>query len=445
MKILSSHAFFFLFFFFFFFCSSSSSSYFFFVKVLAVGTNNNNNNNININMLHVQKAIDQLESKRTEAIEYTTMNRKRTDIVPEADDLLALEREEEEESSSVSVLLGGQVSELALREIKKNSKAKPPVFGTCDTQSSSASEEDNECKGDRMFCIDGKCRCPVFFPLGKNCDEAREPEDGDWCLTPLKEWPKLGPIYKKNKKTTHDFSTCAVVGSAGTMRNSNLGQEIDAHTAVFRFNEAPHKGYEKDVGSKTTLRFQNRDRSGFAENDGEICVVREGKWYKGQNSKGKCRLEQMPDKVEKYVDGHWKVHKTNAPKDVGRPWMSNGMAGITFAMHLCARVDVYGFTFGTGYYFKKYFGKAKDWGRPGGFIRPPSKGLANRHSWIKERECLLKLAKELPNSVVVHESAQKGGSGGGFAHATKGRRRRRNLLFAHQGANNNTIYDTMYS
>ena len=72
---------------------------------------------------------------------------------------------------------------------------------------------------------------------------------------------------------------------------------------------------------------------------------------------------------------------------------------------------------------KKYFGKAKDWGRPGGFIRPPSKGLANRHSaWIKERECLLKLSEELPNSVVVHESAQKGGRGGGFAHSTKGRR-----------------------
>jgi len=367
-----------------------------------------------LSMSHVQKAIDELQEKRNEAIEYTTENRKSLDVIPEADDLDQLEREEEEESSSVSVLLGGQISELALANAKKNTKPKPPTFGSCSSTS--------DCKGDRMFCIDGKCRCPVFFPDGENCDVPREPEDGDWCLTPLKEWPKAGPKYKKNKKVLHDFSTCAIVGSAGTMRNSNLGGEIDAHTAVFRFNEAPHKGYEKDVGSKTTLRFQNRDRSGFAEKDGEICVVREGKWYKGQNSKGKCRLEQMPDKVEKYVDGHWKVHKTNAPKDVGRPWMSNGMAGITFAMHMCARVDVYGFTFGTGYYFKKYLGKAKDWGRPGGFIRPPSKGLANRHSWIKERECLLKLSEELPNSVIVHESAQKGGRGGGFAHSTKGRR-----------------------
>ena len=72
-------------------------------------------------------------------------------------------------------------------------------------------------------------------------------------------------------------------------------------------------------------------------------MVREGKWYKGQNSKGKCRMEQMPEEVEKkMVDGHWKVHKAGAPPDPGRPWMSNGFSGITFALHMCARVDIYG-------------------------------------------------------------------------------------------------------
>ena len=109
-------------------------------------------------MSHVQKAIDELEEKRNEAIEYTTENRKSLDIIPETDDLDQLEREEEEESSSVSVLLGGQISELALASVKKNTKPKPPTFGSCSSTS--------DCKGDRMFCIDGKCRCPVFFPDG---------------------------------------------------------------------------------------------------------------------------------------------------------------------------------------------------------------------------------------------------------------------------------------
>ena len=42
-------------------------------------------------MSHVQKAIDELEEKRNEAIEYTTENRKSLDIIPEADDLDQLE------------------------------------------------------------------------------------------------------------------------------------------------------------------------------------------------------------------------------------------------------------------------------------------------------------------------------------------------------------------
>lgn len=291
----------------------------------------------------------------------------------------------------------GYASEAELLPVPTDEATKPPTYGACKTGS--------DCTGDRMMCVDGQCRCPVLFPGGDNCDVARKPTI-PWCFTPLENWPKVGPKYMKTKKEPHDFSTCAVVGNAATMKGSGVGEQISAHTAIFRFNEAPFKGMEKDVGKFTTLRFQNRDRSGFAEVKGEICVVREGKWYKGQNSKGKCRMEQMPEDVEKkLVDGHWKVHRQGAPADPGRPWMSNGFSGITFALHMCARVDVYGFTFGTGYYFKKYTGIAKDWGRKGGLLRPPSKSLANRHPWVKERACLQQLADELPQQLVIHKSA----------------------------------------
>lgn len=49
--------------------------------------------------------------------------------------------------------------------------------------------------------------------------------------------------------------TCIIVGNGGILANKSLGQKIDEFDVVVRLNEAPVKGFEKDVGSKTTMRI----------------------------------------------------------------------------------------------------------------------------------------------------------------------------------------------
>jgi len=49
----------------------------------------------------------------------------------------------------------------------------------------------------------------------------------------------------------------AIVGSSSLLKNQEGGKYIDEFEDVVRFNRAPTKGWEKYVGSKTTIRVTN--------------------------------------------------------------------------------------------------------------------------------------------------------------------------------------------
>ena len=48
--------------------------------------------------------------------------------------------------------------------------------------------------------------------------------------------------------------TCSLVGNSQMLLGSNAGSKIDSSECVFRINNAPTVSFEKDVGSKTTVR-----------------------------------------------------------------------------------------------------------------------------------------------------------------------------------------------
>jgi hypothetical protein len=67
-------------------------------------------------------------------------------------------------------------------------------------------------------------------------------------------------------------------GSGSGGGGGGRGRDIDSHTAVFRFNDAPTGGhFTQTVGRKTSLRVQNDVYLGWAERKGELCLGYSGR------------------------------------------------------------------------------------------------------------------------------------------------------------------------
>ncbi|XP_009982997.1 PREDICTED: CMP-N-acetylneuraminate-beta-galactosamide-alpha-2,3-sialyltransferase 4, partial [Tauraco erythrolophus] len=69
---------------------------------------------------------------------------------------------------------------------------------------------------------------------------------------------------------------CAVVGNGHRLRNSSMGETINAYDVVIRLNNAPVHGYEQDVGSKTTMRLFYPESAHFnprTENNPDTLLV----------------------------------------------------------------------------------------------------------------------------------------------------------------------------
>ncbi|XP_075717404.1 beta-galactoside alpha-2,6-sialyltransferase 1-like [Rhinoderma darwinii] len=185
---------------------------------------------------------------------------------------------------------------------------------------------------------------------------------------------------------------CAVVASAGSMKGSGLGQEIDSHDAVLRFNAAPTKGYETDVGRKTTLRLINSQvvtqrEHNFMENPiykDVILILWDPapynadtyEWYKKPEYKlfqpyRKYRMANLEQPFyilkPQTLWQLWNIIQENSPELIQPNPPSSGSIGILLMMNICDEVNVYEFLPSSRqtdrcYYFNQYFDAACTYG-----------------------------------------------------------------------------------
>ncbi|XP_056336055.1 CMP-N-acetylneuraminate-beta-galactosamide-alpha-2,3-sialyltransferase 1 [Danio aesculapii] len=149
--------------------------------------------------------------------------------------------------------------------------------------------------------------------------------------------------------------TCAVVGNSGNLLGSNYGRLIDLHDFVLRINKAPTKGFEKDVGSKTTHRIMYPESAVDLDNSTHLVLfpykILDMQWLISIFTTKHITETYIPvpstinadrDKVMilhpefiKYVNDKW------AEGHGGYP--STGFLTLIFALHICDEVNVFGF------------------------------------------------------------------------------------------------------
>lgn len=147
-----------------------------------------------------------------------------------------------------------------------------------------------------------------------------------------------------NSRRGSTLQSCALVGSGSELLGTGLGSVINKHDVIVRLNRAPVNGFERDVGSFTTLRYTNNFNEGFREFDGEAVVA--SKWCA---SGPPCDFNETLRRL-----GRKKVHALNpafvayARRDTFAADVSHnpssGFTATLLLLHVCNSVDVYGFS-----------------------------------------------------------------------------------------------------
>uniref|UniRef100_A0A671M400 CMP-N-acetylneuraminate-beta-galactosamide-alpha-2,3-sialyltransferase 2 n=1 Tax=Sinocyclocheilus anshuiensis TaxID=1608454 RepID=A0A671M400_9TELE len=165
--------------------------------------------------------------------------------------------------------------------------------------------------------------------------------------------------------------TCAVVGNSANLLGSHYGSLIDFHDVVIRINKGPTKGYERDVGSKTTHRILYPESAMDLDNSTHLVLfpfkIRDMQWLISTfttrhitrtYTRVKPSIKADENKVMvlhpafiKYVYEKWLLKHGRYP--------STGFITIIFALHICDQVNVFGFGASSTGTWHHYFDKTR--------------------------------------------------------------------------------------
>ncbi|XP_071666661.1 alpha-N-acetylgalactosaminide alpha-2,6-sialyltransferase 5 isoform X1 [Patagioenas fasciata] len=158
--------------------------------------------------------------------------------------------------------------------------------------------------------------------------------------------------------------SCALVTSSGHLLGSKQGDRIDETECVIRMNDAPTRGYGKDVGNKTSVRvIAHSSIQRILRNRNELLNMSHGAvfifWgpssYMRRDGKGLVYnnlqlMNQILPQLKAYMISRHKMlqfddlfkRETGKDRKISNTWLSTGWFTMTIALELCDRINVYG-------------------------------------------------------------------------------------------------------
>ena len=216
--------------------------------------------------------------------------------------------------------------------------------------------------------------------------------------------------------------SCALVGNSGILTGVKLGEEIDAHDVVLRFNLAPvDRRFRRDVGSKCSImllnwrngRYIRKHECEFAQNYTDMRYV----WLNAHRLTDPPLRDQQHDFSDYVVptahsaakckppirvspmSPHWKAmaarilrsHPPVSPTDaMSKAKPSSGFKAFLLLYTSCDSVDVYGFGIsnatGNGHYYDEL--RPNDVDEEERFLGRPA------HTFGRERHIMEQAAKK---------------------------------------------------
>ena len=181
------------------------------------------------------------------------------------------------------------------------------------------------------------------------------------------------------------YSSCAIVGSGGSLLGARQGAEIDAHDAVIRLNLAPDaKGAAQtrtaphrhlptwlaDVGGRTTWRVMAMEGDGYLNHYGRFWLKPPLGHGRHENMSGIPTKPLLAIVCHEPTTGTGRCRKERIRQTFAHPWsasylmnplllrqwsrrqfrgvrnqrvLSTGMSAIAFATQMCDQVHIYGY------------------------------------------------------------------------------------------------------